>query len=274
MKRTLTLLAILAAIGPAWGAEVVSSNIVGYHRLTLTKGYNMIGASFQDVGTANVLTVNDAMSATGLKGEDWTYESEDPDGDQMLVWDSGTQMYTTILTYAGDTYVADMDDYGAEVSTWFDAAAGKTAEDTMANGQAVWIKTAQENATITISGEVPTTASDINLGVGFTMIANPYPKAVAVNDLFTATGLKGEDWTYESENPDGDQLLIWNAGTQTYSAILTWAGDTYIADMDDYGAEPGKWFDSSVGATATTEIPPSGAFWIKTANTGAKISFK
>ena len=42
MKKTLTLLAILAAIGPAWGADVVSSNIVGYNKVTLTKGYNML----------------------------------------------------------------------------------------------------------------------------------------------------------------------------------------------------------------------------------------
>ena len=34
MKKTLTLLAIMAAIGPAWGADVISSNVVGYNKIT------------------------------------------------------------------------------------------------------------------------------------------------------------------------------------------------------------------------------------------------
>ena len=42
MKKTLTLLAILAAIGPAWAADVVSSNVVGYQKLTVKKGLNLL----------------------------------------------------------------------------------------------------------------------------------------------------------------------------------------------------------------------------------------
>ena len=67
MKKTLTLLAILAAIGPAWGADVVSSNIVGYEKVSLTKGYSMIGVQFVQVGggsqdLSSVAVLDDSMA--------------------------------------------------------------------------------------------------------------------------------------------------------------------------------------------------------------------
>ena len=65
MKRTLTLLAILAAIGPAWGAEVVSSNIVGYNKITLKEGLNLLGAQFVPVGQQNkTLVLSDLTNMT------------------------------------------------------------------------------------------------------------------------------------------------------------------------------------------------------------------
>ena len=37
-------------IFPAWAAEVVSSNIVGYQKINLNSGYNMLGVQFNEVG--------------------------------------------------------------------------------------------------------------------------------------------------------------------------------------------------------------------------------
>ena len=35
---------------PAWAAEVYSSNIVGYQKLSLVPGYNMVAVQFANVG--------------------------------------------------------------------------------------------------------------------------------------------------------------------------------------------------------------------------------
>ena len=50
--KTLAALALVAALGasPAWAAEVVSSNIVGYQKVTLQTGFNFVAPQFTAVG--------------------------------------------------------------------------------------------------------------------------------------------------------------------------------------------------------------------------------
>ena len=125
---------------------------------------------------------------------------------------------------------------------------------------------------MTISGEVPTTANQIALSSGYNMIANPYPKAVAVNDLMTVTGLTGVDWTFETEA--GDSLMIWSPEEQAYSVELLYTGDSDPDGMmEGFGAVPGTWFDMGNFKTAEDVIPVGGAFWIKTSGAGT-LTFK
>lgn len=136
MKRTLTLLAILAAIGPAWGAEVVSSNIVGYNKVTLTPGYNMIGIQFQEVGSANG---SSAVSTYGIL--DSTFEGFDEDinfANSMQVWNGNG--YTTYGWAA--TSPSQMDpEYAPMDNTWL-TFGGEPTEDIVPLGHAVWIRAA------------------------------------------------------------------------------------------------------------------------------------
>ena len=61
-------------MAPAWGAEVVSSNIVGYEKVSLVSGFNMVGVQFVDVGTQAAKSLS---SATQL---DSTMSGFDEDG--------------------------------------------------------------------------------------------------------------------------------------------------------------------------------------------------
>ena len=103
MKRTLTLLAILAAIGPAWGAEVVSSNIIGYNKLSLTEstqattGYTMIGVPFCEVG-GDALTFGTLFTDEITKDLVGGYGQED--SDTVQIWGGGK--YTTYYFSAAD----------------------------------------------------------------------------------------------------------------------------------------------------------------------------
>ncbi len=273
MKKTALLAVALATClgyAPAQAADVVSSNIVGYQRVTLAKGFNMIGTAFQDVGKANTLGIQN-VKASGLTGLDWTFATTD--GDTMLVWDPVQQMYTKTLYYTGDSDPDEiMTTFGAQPGTWFDTENFKTAEDIVANGDAFWILSSVEESTITIAGEVPTTAGAITISTGFNMIANPYPKAVKVNDLFTCTGLTGLDWTFATT--EGDTLMIWNPATQMYETTLYYAGDSDPDGiMDTFGAVPGTWFDTEHFQTAQTEIPVGGSFWILSSGPGT-LTFK
>ncbi len=230
----------------------------------------MIGTSFQSVGVNNSISIQD-IKASGLTGLDWTFATEA--GDTLMIWDASAQGYLTTLYYAGDEQTDEMTAMGGEAGTWFDLGGiFATADLTLENGDAFWIKSTSNNAKVTIAGEVPTTANTISIVQGSNMIANPYPKAVKVNDLFTITGLTGLDWTFATET--GDTLVIWDPESQGYLTTLYYAGDSETEDMLAMGGEAGTWFDLGGSfATADTEIPAGGAFWIKSSGNGT-LTFK
>ena len=194
-------------------------------------------------------------------------------GVTLLVWDSETQMYTSELNYTGDSDPDGlMAGFGAEPGTWFDMSAFATSDKVLKNGDAFWIVSSAPAAKVTISGEVPTNALEIAIKPGFNMIANPYPQAIAINDLFTVTGLTGLDWTFSTTT--GDTMIVWDPETQTYNLELNYTGDSDPDGlMATFGAEPGTWFDMSAFGTATTEIQPGQAFWIISSGTGT-LTFK
>ena len=107
MNKSTMIAAIFAASAfSAFAADVYSSNIVGYSKLTIHPGLNMIGAGFQIVG--------------GTGGQDMQNIFVDEDGvnvggeafylaDNIITWDptagGGIGGYTTYYKYdSGGTY--------------------------------------------------------------------------------------------------------------------------------------------------------------------------
>ena len=76
---------------PAWGAEVVSSNIVGYEKVTLSAGLNLIGSQFVVVG-GGTATMNELTTAMdGQSGYD--DDSYDPTTELRIWTGSGYAQY-------------------------------------------------------------------------------------------------------------------------------------------------------------------------------------
>ena len=246
---------------------MVSSNIVGYSKLELANGYTMVGVPFQQVGTENAASVQ-YLKASGIAGFDW--DAFDG-GDKLMIWDPTQQGYPTTLIYTGDTQTSTMVDMGVPAGVWFDMDTFAPADMELANGSAVWIVGSTAPGTVTLSGEVPTNAAPVQLVAGFNMVANPYPKATDVNDLFTVSGLTGFNWdTFES---GGDTLLIWDPAQQGYPTEFIYTGDTQTEAMVGMGIPAGVWFDMATFAPAVQEIPVGGAFWIVSEN-GGTLTFK
>ena len=236
--------------------------------MDLANGFTMIGTSFQSVGVDNSISVQD-IKAAGLTGFDWTFSSTD--GDTLMIWDASSQGYLTTFVYTGDVQTDEMTMFGAVAGTWFNTASFTTADFNLENGDAFWILSSVDGAKVTIAGEVPTTANSISIVPGFNMIANPYPKAVKVNDLFTITGLTGFDWTFSST--DGDTLMIWDQNAQGYLTTVVYTGDVQTDEMTMFGAVAGTWFNTASFTTAEVEIPAGGAFWIVSSGNGT-LTFK
>ena len=215
----------------------------------------MIGTSFQSIDVENTISIQD-IKAKGLVGIDWdSFEL----GDTLMIWSAEEQAYSVTLYYTGDEQTESMDMYGVEAGTWFDMDMFCTAEMTLENGDAFWVDSSVENATAVVAGEVPSVANSIKILPGFNMVANPYPKAVKVNELFSISGIQGVDWdSFEL----GDTLEIWSAEEQAYSITLYYTGDEQTESMDMYGVEAGTWFDMDMFAATDVEIPAGGAFWV------------
>ena len=242
------------------GAEVESSNTVGYVKLSTVEGLTLIGVQFQTVGGRGA-NLSATMVPSGLVGYDWdSFEG----GDQMYCWDPAQQGYAIIYTYAGDT-----------VPEWVPATmAGKWMDENMeavsdpiALGEGVWIESTAQSANIIVLGEVNTNAVQKALGYGLNLVANPYPKALDVNSA-TYTGLVGFDWdSFEG----GDQMYCWDPAQQGYAIIYTYAGDSVPEWVPATMA--GKWMDENMEAVSDP-IPVGGAVWIEsTTATEASVRF-
>ena len=129
---------------PAWAAEVVSSNIVGYQTISLDAGYNMIGIQFVQVG-------GDAKDLSTVAELDDTMAGFDEDGiyaTQMMVWRNGN--YLPTFGWSGSSGSDYLDDSSLD-NKWLNLDYEET-DDTVDFGHGVWIK-AGSAGTITFSAQ-------------------------------------------------------------------------------------------------------------------------
>ncbi len=246
---------------PAWGAEVVSSNIVGYNKVNLVKGFTQIGVQFQNVGTDDQSIGLNDLQFTGLVGFDW---DEFVAGDTLTIWDPTTQTYANTYSWSG----VRSEDYDVPANVWFDEAELAEADVPLSAGDSVFVNSSsQETPTATVAGEVMSDAAvTIQLSKGFTQFANPYPVAVKINDI-SFSGLTGFDW---SEFVATDTLTIWDPSTQTYPNTYSWSGE----GSEDYDVPANVWFDEAELAEADVTIPVGGTVFINSANGGSAVFAK
>ena len=144
MKKTALLAVALATcLGyvPAQAAEVVSSNIVGYNKITLTEGYNLVGAQFVQVGGDN----RDLSTSFVLDETFAGYDSKYKFKTRLQVWNGiGYDTYG----WAGDSGT-EVDDDPSLDYTWTDLGA-EAVDDKIPIGAAVWI-IAEKAGTITFT---------------------------------------------------------------------------------------------------------------------------
>ncbi|HTI71366.1 MAG TPA: hypothetical protein VMF06_15450 [Candidatus Limnocylindria bacterium] len=189
MKATTLLSAVAlatACVGSAFGA-VTSQNIVGYIKLSLTKGYNLVANQLNN-GDNTVVTVFSGLPADGK---------------------------TTAFKWNGRGY---------DTSTYYAAGDGGWDDPTLtaAPGDGVFIYVASP-ATVTLVGEVSLNTT-VNLIKGFSLVSSPIPVAGALTDSATVAFDKVADGdVYFQWGPsgfevngftaiDGNPVNEWDAG--------------------------------------------------------------
>lgn len=227
--------------GPAWGAEVVSSNIVGYEKINLTANSFVMGAAQFELVGSGTGTLSDLFSASDIP-----YDTE-----IRFLNESGAY---EIYQYIEDAYNVDTDE---EEPGWADGYAELTT-DPVSPGTGFWVK-APENHQLTQAGQVPA-AETITVTVApgmFQMVSNPYPQAFNPNEV------SWSNLDYDSE------IRVLNA-SGAYD-IYTYIEDAYNAATDE---ETPGWADG-YAELVTTDIADVGqGFWIRsTANSDTTVTF-
>ena len=237
---------------PAWAAEVVSSNIVGYQTISLDAGYNMIGVQFVQVG-------GDAKGLSTVAELDDTMDGFDEDGNYetlMMVWKDND--YTT-FGWSGTSGTDVLDDDTLD-NKWLNRDLEEDIVPTLESYDAVWIK-AGSAGSVKVYGQVPTNDTiTVALVPGYNMVANPFPKTIKVADFGTlSANMAGfdEDGNYET------LMMVWKNGDYT---TFGWSGSSGTDVLDDASLD-NKWLNRDLEETDDT-VDFGHGVWIKAGSAG------
>ena len=229
-------------VAPAWGAEVVSSNIVGYNKVTLTSGYNMLGFQFLNIGQ-DEQDINEVINGdTDLPGLDaegnTTYglmDKNDGTENEMPAWDSKWVLKDFSDLATGDCAVGD----------------------------GFWIQTTAA-AEITFSGEVPEEdTKEVQVASGYNLLSNPFPEALPIQSV-QSNDLPGLD----AEGNFQSFIKVWNgSGYTTYGWM-----DANDGTENEMPAWNSKWVLKDFSDLASTTISIGAGFWVQT-SAAATITF-
>lgn len=281
MKKTLTLLAILAAIGPAWGADVVSSNIVGYNKVTLNEGLNLLSAQFVPVGADGSLSLEDITSLTGEASFDEDFAAQTTlrfftgSGYEYYGWSGNLTTENPDLAEA----LADeqeLDDASVLNNKWLDSSY-EIASDPVDIGSGFWLYAKTASGVFTVSGEVPgDDPVTANLVAGLNLVSYPWPMACDLSKI-TVSGQPSYD---EDFSPQTTIRVFTGSGYEYYG----WSGNLTAENPDlaealaeeqelaDASVLNNKWLDSSY-EIVKTPIEIGKGFWIYAANAG-KVTYE
>lgn len=259
-KTTLLAVAMAACLGyaPAQAADVVSSNIVGYQKVSLDAGYNMIGVQFVEVGSGDVKkelqTVGELAS---------TMDGFDENGDfatEMMVWKDND--YTT-YGWSGTSGTEYLEDSSFD-NKWLTRDLEEPEDEELAETDAFWIK-AGSAGTITISGQVPDGDVTVPLTIGYNMVSCPLPMTVSIATFGTlSSSMAGFD-----ENGDfATELMVWKDGDYT---TYGWSGTSGTDYLEDSSFD-NKWLTRDLEIPEET-IDFGHGVWIKAGSAGS-ITFK
>ena len=239
MKKLLTCAALLAVCAPAFTAEVESSNIVGYQKITLPENrMTIIGNQFQVVG-GGAINIQDVTPNENfdVDGEDW-----------LRTYDPLTGVYTSVIFLSEDNC-------GVEGGAWCDDNA-EPVDFEINNGQGVWCKTVHADSKVSFAGEIAS-VNTISLPVNrMTIVCNPLPMAVNIQDIAPNENfdVDGEDW-----------LRTYNPLTGVYTSVI-------FLSEDNCGVEGGAWCDDNA-EPVDFDIAAGQGFWVKSVHEDAALTF-
>ena len=222
---------------------------MGYQKLSIPAGgYALLANPFTQVGSdGETFAINDMFADDAGKS---TAGRAAAQGDQMQIWDTTRQGYTTYF-------------YSSWVSKWAAGSAPRVAtSDSFEAADGYWYLNRGNSAyTLTVSGEVATNEVSVTLVPGYTLVCNPFPADLPLNG--DSVVIASEGATAGRAAAQGDQIQIWDIERQGYT--------TYF-----FSSWVSKWAAGSAPRVATTDSIPAGqGFWyLNRSNSDITITLK
>jgi len=251
-KLILTAMALFAIIIFAPGAsaaQAFSQNIVGYTKVQLDSGFNLLGQQFVNVGDDTAFDIQNILISDNMPGITLGSISTKT---ELWIWNG--------IAYDVLYYIAE--DLGGSYAgiKWVDILYGISPELVDA-GMGFWIDT-PSSSEITFVGQVYSeTDTAVDVKSGFNLVANPYPMVYDIQNI-SSPDLPGI--TLGSIEPK-TQLWSWNG--MSY--------DIYYFIAEDLGGSYTgvKWVDI-LFAIPDKKIGIGKGFWIDTPSSGSLSFFR
>jgi hypothetical protein len=227
-------------VGIFSASAVESVNMVGFAKVNLGQGLNIIGAPFVTVGDTET-SLDDLFDLS-----EFTAGSSIANSDVVTVWNGSGYDGYFLYAFAGP---------GFNETAWVDGSYVE-ADVVLQPGEAVWLKRFAAAADITFKGEVMSAAStDVSLATGLNMVSFPYSVSASLNDFDISNATAG------SSIANSDVVTVWNGSGYDGYFLYAFAGP---------GFNETAWVDGSYVETDVS-LPIGGGVWYK-AFTAATIS--
>jgi hypothetical protein len=229
MKKTFIALALAASVAPAWAAEVVSSNIVGYNKVTVPAGLTIVGQQFVAVG-------GEDQSIQQITGEGLA----DAGQDMIQVWNGSS--------YDEYYYYTEDDDINGDGTAAWGNLDWEPVDITLPAGTGMWAST-QNESVLVFSGQVGS-HSTISFQPGLNLVTQALPMDIDIQDI-TGEGLA---------DAGQDMIQVWNGSS--YDEYYY-----YTEDDDINGDGTAAWGNLDWEPVSVT-LKAGFGFWLSTQGSG------
>ena len=229
MKKLVFGLAAAVAVD-AFAIE--SANIVGYGQNGLRSGYSLVTAQFSGVGGTSLSL--DGLVAVG-----------DDTSDNVAL--------STVDEFGAPIATYTWNDWAAATPCWVNDSYEPIEAVTVSAGQAFWTGGSSDSQAIQSAGEVGLADVVVNLRSGYTLIGNPFPVSIALQDIVAG----GDD---AADNVSLSTIDEFGAPTATY----TW---------NDWAAAEPCWVDDSYEPVTGVTFAPGEGLWTGASSDSQYVRF-
>lgn len=204
MKKLMFVAAVAAAFA-ASADGIQSSNTVGYGQNGLRFGYSLVTAQFSGIGGTNLSL--DSLSASGTDASD-------------------NVTLSTVDEYGAPIDTYSWNDWALGSACWINDSYEKIEGVSVTPGMAFWTSGSDASQVIQSAGEVGFQDVVVNLRFGYTLVGNPFPVEVALQDIIAGGNEASDNVTLSTIDEYGAPIDTYSWNDWALGSAC-WINDSY-----------------------------------------------